>query len=74
MFPAWGIRGVGSLQRQARRRVRPDDGRRQDHPLNFAECIGACDGAPACLVNDVHVMDVTPEKVRMNSSLAGCGR
>jgi NADH-quinone oxidoreductase subunit E len=30
--------------------------------LEFAECIGACDGAPACLVNDVHVMDVTPEK------------
>jgi NADH-quinone oxidoreductase subunit E len=30
--------------------------------LEFAECIGACDGAPACLVNDVHVMDVTPQK------------
>jgi NADH-quinone oxidoreductase subunit E len=30
--------------------------------LEFAECIGACDGAPACLRNDVHVMDVTPEK------------
>lgn len=30
--------------------------------LEFAECIGACDGAPACLVNDVHAMDVTPEK------------
>jgi NADH-quinone oxidoreductase subunit E len=30
--------------------------------LEFAECVGACDGAPACLVNDVHVMDVTPEK------------
>jgi NADH-quinone oxidoreductase subunit E len=30
--------------------------------LEFAECIGACDGAPACLVNDVHVMDVTLEK------------
>jgi NADH-quinone oxidoreductase subunit E len=30
--------------------------------LEFAECIGACDGAPACLVNDVHVMDVTTEK------------
>ncbi|QEL17023.1 NADH-quinone oxidoreductase subunit NuoE family protein [Limnoglobus roseus] len=27
--------------------------------LEFAECIGACDGAPACLKNDVHVMNVT---------------
>ncbi|MCS6866516.1 MAG: NAD(P)H-dependent oxidoreductase subunit E [Gemmataceae bacterium] len=31
--------------------------------LEFAECIGACDGAPACLVNDVHAMNMTPEKV-----------
>ena len=30
--------------------------------LEFAECIGACDGAPAVLLNDEHVMDVTPEK------------
>jgi NADH-quinone oxidoreductase subunit E len=30
--------------------------------LEFAECIGACDGAPACLRDDVHVMDVTIEK------------
>lgn len=30
--------------------------------LEVAECIGACDGAPACLRNDVHVMDVTPAK------------
>jgi len=30
--------------------------------LEFAECIGACDGAPACLKDDVHVMNVTPEK------------
>ena len=30
--------------------------------LEFAECIGACDGAPACLINDVHAMNVTPEK------------
>ena len=30
--------------------------------LEFAECIGACDGAPACLRNDVHVMNVTPAK------------
>ncbi|MCS7271299.1 MAG: NAD(P)H-dependent oxidoreductase subunit E [Gemmataceae bacterium] len=31
--------------------------------LEFAECIGACDGAPACLRNDVHVMNLTPEKL-----------
>jgi NADH-quinone oxidoreductase subunit E len=30
--------------------------------LEFAECIGACEGAPACLKNDVHVMNVTTEK------------
>jgi len=30
--------------------------------LEFAECIGACDGAPACLRNDAHVMNMTPEK------------
>src|SRR3954447_18639876 len=31
--------------------------------LEFAECIGACEGAPAVLVNDEHVMNVTPERV-----------
>lgn len=31
--------------------------------LEFAECIGACEGAPAVLVNDEHVMNVTPELV-----------
>ncbi|MGL6073751.1 MAG: NAD(P)H-dependent oxidoreductase subunit E [Fimbriiglobus sp.] len=30
--------------------------------LEFAECIGACDGAPAVLLNDKHVMNVTHEK------------
>jgi NADH-quinone oxidoreductase subunit E len=30
--------------------------------LEFAECIGACDGAPACLRDDVHVMNVSNEK------------
>lgn len=29
--------------------------------LEFAECIGACDGAPACLRDDVHLLNVTPE-------------
>jgi NADH-quinone oxidoreductase subunit E len=31
--------------------------------LEFAECIGACEGAPCVLVNDEHRMNVTPEKV-----------
>jgi NADH-quinone oxidoreductase subunit E len=30
--------------------------------LEFAECIGACEGAPAVMLNDEHVMNVTPEK------------
>ncbi|CAN5629965.1 NADH-quinone oxidoreductase subunit NuoE [soil metagenome] len=29
--------------------------------LEFAECIGACEGAPACMVNDEHVMNVSHE-------------
>ncbi len=31
--------------------------------LEFAECIGACEGAPAVLINDQHRFDVTPDKV-----------
>jgi NADH-quinone oxidoreductase subunit E len=31
--------------------------------LEFAECIGACEGAPAVLVNDEHVMNATPAKM-----------
>ena len=30
--------------------------------LEFAECIGACEGAPCVLVNDEHRLDITPEK------------
>jgi NADH-quinone oxidoreductase subunit E len=30
--------------------------------LEFAECLGACEGAPCVLVNDEHRMNVTPEK------------
>ncbi len=42
--------------------------------LEFAECIGACDGAPAVLLNDKHVMDVTPEKAdRLFASLGKAG-
>jgi NADH-quinone oxidoreductase subunit E len=31
--------------------------------VEFAECLGACEGAPAVLVNDEARMNVTPEKV-----------
>jgi NADH-quinone oxidoreductase subunit E len=31
--------------------------------VEFAECIGACEGAPCVLVNDEHRMNITPEKV-----------
>ena len=31
--------------------------------LEFAECIGACEGAPCVLVNDEHRLNLTPEKV-----------
>jgi len=30
--------------------------------LEFAECIGACEGAPCVLVNDEAMMDITNEK------------
>lgn len=31
--------------------------------LEFAECIGACEGAPCVLVHDEHRLNITPEKV-----------
>lgn len=31
--------------------------------LEFAECLGACEGAPAVMVNDEHRHNVTEEKV-----------
>jgi len=31
--------------------------------LEFAECIGVCEGAPCVLVNDEHRMNITPERV-----------
>ena len=31
--------------------------------LEFAECIGACEGAPCVLINDEHRMKVTPDQV-----------
>ena len=31
--------------------------------LEFAECLGACEGAPAVMIDDVHRHHVTPEAV-----------
>jgi NADH-quinone oxidoreductase subunit E len=31
--------------------------------LEFAECIGACEGAPCILINDAHRLNVTEEQV-----------
>jgi NADH-quinone oxidoreductase subunit E len=31
--------------------------------LEFAECLGACEGAPCVLVDDEHRLNVTPEQV-----------
>ena len=33
--------------------------------VEFAECLGACEGAPCVLVNDECQLDVTPEKARL---------
>lgn len=31
--------------------------------LEFAECIGACEGAPCVLINDEHRLNVAPEEI-----------
>jgi NADH-quinone oxidoreductase subunit E len=31
--------------------------------LEFAECLGACEGAPAVMINDEHRHNITPEKI-----------
>jgi NADH-quinone oxidoreductase subunit E len=31
--------------------------------LEFAECLGGCEGAPCVLINDEHRMNVTPDKL-----------
>ena len=61
---ACGLRGGEELLAHfcKRLRVRPGgttaDGK---ITLEFAECIGACEGAPAVMVNDEHRHCVTPE-------------
>ena len=68
----WVCRGLACMLRGAYELIEHCEGKLGVHcgqttadgkiTLEFAECIGACDGAPACLVNDVHAMNVTHEK------------
>ena len=68
----WVCRGLACMLRGAYELIEHCEGKLGVHcghttpdgkiTLEFAECIGACDGAPACLVNDKHAMNVTPEK------------
>jgi NADH-quinone oxidoreductase subunit E len=68
----WVCRGLACMLRGAYELIEHCEGKLGVHcgqtttdnkiTLEFAECIGACDGAPACLVNDAHTMNVTPEK------------
>jgi NADH-quinone oxidoreductase subunit E len=67
----WVCRGLACMLRGAYELIEHCEGKLGVHcgqttpdgkiTLEFAECIGACDGAPACLVNDRHAMNVTPE-------------
>ena len=68
----WVCRGLACMLRGAYELIEHCEGKLGVHcgertadgkiTLEFAECIGACDGAPACLINAVHAMNVTPEK------------
>ena len=53
------------LQRFSDKLGVPPGGTTQDGKitLEFAECIGACEGAPCVLINDDYRLDVTPDKV-----------
>ena len=65
---ACALRGADDLLEHCSKRLGvPVGGTTSDGKitLEFAECIGACEGAPAVLVNDEHVMNVTPD--RMNA-------
>jgi NADH-quinone oxidoreductase subunit E len=62
---ACGLRGGDELLAHLCRKLSvPPGGTTADGKitLEFAECLGACEGAPAVMVDDEHVHDVTPEK------------
>jgi len=61
---ACGLRGGDELLEHICKKLAvPPGGTSADGKITveFAECIGACEGAPAVLVNDEHRMNVTPE-------------
>lgn len=62
---ACGLRGGDQLLDHlcGRLQVRPGDTTADGKiTLEFAECLGACEGAPAVMINDEHEHNVTPEK------------
>ena len=62
---ACGLRGGDELLGQLCQRLKVAPGGTTADgkiTLEFAECLGACEGAPAVMINDEHRHNVTPEK------------
>ncbi len=63
---ACALRGGDELLRDVCRKLNVDPGGTSADgrvTVEFAECIGACEGAPCVLIHDEHRMNVTPEKI-----------
>jgi NADH-quinone oxidoreductase subunit E len=63
---ACALRGADDLLEHCSKKLHvPVGGTTEDGKitLEFAECIGACEGAPAVLINDEHAMNMTPDKM-----------
>jgi NADH-quinone oxidoreductase subunit E len=63
---ACGLRGADELLDSVCKKLSvPPGGTSADGKITveFAECIGACEGAPAVLINDEARMSITPDKV-----------
>ncbi len=63
---ACGLRGGDELFEQVCEKLHVEPGgTTQDGQITveFAECIGACEGAPAVLLDDEARLDITPDKV-----------
>jgi NADH-quinone oxidoreductase subunit E len=61
----WVCRSISCMLRGGEELLQHMCERLQVHPgqtSEFAECIGACDGAPCILVDDEAHMNITPEK------------
>jgi len=62
---ACGLRGADALLEHACHSLKvPAGGMTSDGKvtLEFAECLGACEGAPAVMIDDEHVHNVTAER------------